>query len=61
MPLELREILMIAGVLIVIVLIFDGIRRMRNASPRYQQKKYTKEKTTRFDSKNIIRWFFCNG
>ena len=44
MPLELREILMIVGVLIVIVLIFDGIRRMRNASPRYQQKKYDKEK-----------------
>ena len=44
MPLELRDILMIAGVLIVIVLIFDGVRRMRNASPRYQQKKYTKEK-----------------
>ncbi|BCE01610.1 cell division protein ZipA [Marinicellulosiphila megalodicopiae] len=41
---ETQTIFFIIGVIVLLVLVIDGIRRMRNASPRYQQKMYAKQK-----------------
>ena len=41
---EKQTIFFIIGVIVLLVLVIDGIRRMRNASPRYQQRLYAKNK-----------------
>jgi len=39
-----QTIFLIIGIIVLLVVVIDGIRRMRNASPRYQQRLYEKNK-----------------
>ena len=41
---EKQAIFFIGVVVVILILVIDGIRRMRNASPRYQQRQYEKNK-----------------